>query len=176
MAELVYHAAVREVRRGHRNALAGPLVNVLQTVLLLLTFYVLLSLMGARGAAIRGDFLLYLMSGILLFMIHTKAVSAVTRADGPTSPMMQHAPLNTTVTLAAAALASLYLQLLSIVVVLLLYHLAWTPVVIDQWLGAIGMLLVAWISGVGWACAWRRSARGSPRASSSSPPSTTASA
>lgn len=149
MAELVYHSTVREVRRGHRNALAGLLLSILQTVLMLLTFYALFALLGARGSPIRGDYLLYLLSGVGLFMVHAKAVAAVVRAEGPASPMMQHAPLNTTVTMTAAALASLYLQVLSLGVILFVYHVAWAPVAIDEPLGALGMVLLAWVSGVG---------------------------
>jgi len=149
MAELVYHTTVRDVRKGHRNAIAGLFMNILQTVIFLATFYVMFTFLGISGNAIRGDFLLYLMSGIFLFLIHTKAVSAVVKADGPTSAMMQHAPLNTTVTIMASALSSLYLQILSLCVILFVYHVAWAPVVIDEPLGAIGMVLVAWISGVG---------------------------
>ncbi len=149
MAELVHHSTVRDVRRGHRNALGGLLLSVLQTVLMLATFYAMFTVLGLQGSPIRGDYLLYLLSGIGLFMVHAKAVGAVVRADGPASPMMQHAPLNTTVTTAAAALASLYLQVLSLSAILFVYHVAWAPVVIDEPLGAAGMVLLAWISGVG---------------------------
>lgn len=151
MAELVYHSTVRDVRRGHRNALGGLLMSILQTVLMLVTFYAMFAVLAPRaGSPIHdGDYLLYLLSGIGLFMVHAKTVSAVVRADGPASPLMQHAPLNTTVTMAAAALASLYLQVLSLAAILLVYHLAWAPVAIEEPLGAMGMVLVAWISGVG---------------------------
>ena len=149
MAELIYHSAVRDVRRGHRNAAAGLLLNILQTVIFLATFYLMFTILGVQGNAIRGDFLLYLMSGIFPFMVHTKAVGAVVRAEGPASPMMQHAPLNTFVTMAASALSALYLQILSLLIILFVYHVAWTPVAIDEPLGAIAMLLLAWISGVG---------------------------
>ena len=33
MAELIYHSTVREVRKTHRNAIVGLLMNVLQTVI-----------------------------------------------------------------------------------------------------------------------------------------------
>jgi ABC-type polysaccharide/polyol phosphate export permease len=88
------------------------------------------------------------MSGIFLYMTHTKALSAVVSSEGPASPMMQHAPMNTTIAILAAALSSLYLQILSLVVVLFLYHVAVTPVYIDQPIGAMGMLLAAWFVGV----------------------------
>jgi ABC-type polysaccharide/polyol phosphate export permease len=149
MADLIYHSTVRNVRKGHRNAAAGLLMSILQTVIFLAAFWVMFTVLGVRGNAVRGDFLLYLMSGIFLFMIHTKAVGSIVKAEGPTSPMMQHAPLNTFVTMASSALAALYLQLLSMLAILFVYHVAWTPVVIDQPLGALAMVLLAWFSGVG---------------------------
>lgn len=148
MVELIYHATVREVRKDHRNAFVGLLLNMLQTVMFVLTFYALFALLGMRGNAIRGDFLLYIMSGIFLFLTHNKAMGAVVGSEGPASPMMQHAPMNTAISITAAALASLYLQTLSLVVVLFIYHVAFVPVVIDNMAAAYGMVLVAWISGV----------------------------
>jgi ABC-type polysaccharide/polyol phosphate export permease len=148
MLELVYHSTVREVRKGHRNAMVGLLLNILQTIIFVAAFYMMFWILGVQGNAIRGDFMLYLMSGIFLFMVHTKAMGAVVKSDGPASPMMQHAPLNTLITICAASFGSLYLQLLSLFVVLFLYHVLWTPIVIDDPMGAMGMLLLAWLSGV----------------------------
>lgn len=149
MLDLIYHATVRAVRKDHRNALIGLLLNMLQTVLFVLTFYLLIQLLGMRGSAIRGDFMLYIMSGIFLFVTHTKAVGAVFASEGPASAMMQHAPMNTAIAICAAALAQLYLQTLSMLTILFVYHVAVTPVVIDDKIGAYGMVLIAWISGVG---------------------------
>lgn len=148
MAELIYHSVVREIRKSHRNALVGLLMNMMQTVVFVLTFYAMFELLGMRGNTIRGDFLLYIMSGIFLFMCHTKALSAVVASEGPASAMMQHAPMNTTIAICAAAISSLYLQLLSLFTVLFIYHVMFTPVVIDNPIGAMGMLLAAWFSGV----------------------------
>ncbi len=151
--ELIYHSIVRDIRKGHRNALVGMLMNVVQTVIMVLAFYAMFWLMpGARMSGIHGDFIIYLMTGIFLFMAHTKAVGAVVKSEGPTSAMMQHAPLNAVVTISAAALGSLYNQILSICIVLLLYHLLVAPVVIEQPIGAFGMFLVSWFSGVGVGC------------------------
>ena len=149
MAELIYHSIVRDVRKTHSNAVVGLLMNMMQTVVFVLTFYAMFFFLGMRGAAIRGDFLLYIMLGIFLFMCHTKAVSAVVGSEGPASAMMQHAQMNTVISITAAAVSSLYLQLLSLFFVLFIYHVAVTPVVIDQPIGALAMLLVAWLSGVG---------------------------
>ncbi|MCC7319968.1 MAG: ABC transporter permease [Rubellimicrobium sp.] len=147
MAELVYHSTVHHVRRGHRNALGGLLMAMAQTVIFVAAFYLMFALIGIRGSAIRGDYLLYLMSGVFLFMFHTRTLSAVARAEGPASSMMQHAPLNPYVTMTAAALGALYLQFLSLVVLLFLYHVIWVPIEIEDPFGAIGMILLAWFSG-----------------------------
>lgn len=149
LMELIYHSAVRDIRKTHRNALVGLLMNMVQTVVFVLTFYAMFVLLGMQGNAIRGDFLLYIMSGIFLFMTHTKAMAAVVGSEGPASPMMQHLPMTTFVAITAAALSSLYLQVLSLFVVLFIYHVAFTPVVIEDPAGAMAMLLGAWFSGVG---------------------------
>ncbi len=148
LLDLIYHATVRSVRKSHGNAIFALLTNIMQTIIFVMAFFVMFSVLGLRGAAVRGDFLLYIMSGIFLFMTHTKALSAVAGSEGPTSAMMKHAPMNTLVAISAAALGSLYIQLLSLSVVLFVYHVAFTPVVIYEPIPAMGMLLIAWFSGV----------------------------
>jgi len=148
MLELIYHSIVRDIRKDHKNAVVGLLLNLLQTFIFVAVFYVMFSVLGLRGSAIRGDFILYLMSGILLFLTHNKTVSAVLGAEGPASPMMKHAPMNTIVAISAAALSTLYIQFLSLVTVLFLYHIIAKPVVIYQPTEALGMFLLAWFSGV----------------------------
>ncbi len=148
LAELVFHAAVRHVRKSHGNAVIGLLLNILQTVVLIVVFYILFELIGLRGSAVRGDFVLYLMSGIFLFMTHIKAMGAVAAAEGPTSAMMKHSPMNTAVSIASAALSALYLQFISAAVVLFIYHAAVTPISIHDPVGAMAMFLLAWASGV----------------------------
>ena len=146
--ELIYHSAVRSVRKSHSNAFAAIATNLFQSLLFVLSFYVMFSMLGLRGMAIRGDFLLYIMSGVFIFMTHTKAVGAVVGAEGPASPMMQHAPMNTIIAIASAALGSLYIQVLCLVIMLFFYHVAFTPVVIEEPIPAFGMFLLAWFTGV----------------------------
>ena len=147
IAELIYHSIVRSVRKQHNNAFVAIALNVMQTVLFLAAFYIMFSILGLRGSALRGDFLIYLMTGIFLYLTHIKALGAVLGSEGPASPMMQHAPMNTVVAITSAALGALYIQLLSLVIVLFAYHVAWTPIVIDQPMQALGMLVLAWLSG-----------------------------
>jgi ABC-type polysaccharide/polyol phosphate export permease len=149
MFELTFHAAVRTVRKGHRNAIVGLLMNILQTVLLILVFWVMGTYLGMMQKGINGaNFVLYIMSGIFMFMTHTKAIGAVARAEGPTSAMMLHAPMNTIVSIASSALSELYLQTLSAAVVLYVYHAAFTPITINDPVGMMGIHLLSWASGV----------------------------
>ena len=147
--EVIYHATVRNVRKSHANALAGIFFNMLQTLMLVVIFYIMYAVLGLRGSMIRGDFLLYIMSGIFLYMTQIKTMGAVVGSDGPASPMMQHAPMNTFVAIMSAALSQLYIQVLSVTVVLYIYHIAFTPITIHNAAGAFGMLVLAWYSGLG---------------------------
>jgi ABC-type polysaccharide/polyol phosphate export permease len=147
--ELIYHVAVRNLRKSHNNAVLGLVMSIIQSMLMLLVMYVMMSLFGMRRIAVRGDFLLYVMSGVFMFMTHIKAIGAVSGADGPTSQMMMHAPMNPIISILGAALSSLYQQVLSASVILFLYHAIVTPITIDEPVGMLGMFLLSWFSGVG---------------------------
>ncbi len=149
MSEVIYHSTVRSVRKTHANALMALATNMIQIVVFVLAFYVMFSLLGVRGAAIRGDFLIYIMTGVFLFMTHTKSLSAVLGSEGPASPMMQHAPMNTLVSIISSALGALYIQVLSLFIILFIYHVAFTPFVIEDIPSAFGMLILSWFTGCG---------------------------
>jgi ABC-type polysaccharide/polyol phosphate export permease len=147
--ELIYHSAVRDVRKGHRLAVVGLLLNVLQTLIFVATFYLMFWMIGAHQTTqINGEFVMYLMTGIFPFMFHTKAMAAVVRTDGPASAMMHHAPLNTMISICAAGLSALYTQMLSLLILLFFYHTLWHPLEIDNPGGALGMLMLSWFTGI----------------------------
>ena len=148
--ELIYHNAVRNVRKSHGNALMAILMNMLQTAIFVLAFYFMFVLLGMRGSAIRGDFLIYIMTGVFLYMTHVKTLGAVLASEGPASPMMQHAPMTTAISIAAAMLGALYIQVLSLFAVLFIYDVAFNPFVMSEIhdpVGCLGMVLLAWFSG-----------------------------
>lgn len=147
MMQVIYHATARSVRKTHANAFAALLINMFQVMVLVATFYVMFGILGLRGSALRGDFLVYIMSGIFIFMTNTKTLGAVVGSEGPASPMMQHAPMNTFVAIVSAALGALYIQLFSVFVVLFIYHVAVTPVEIDQPVATFSMVLLGWFNG-----------------------------
>ncbi|MEO9823662.1 MAG: ABC transporter permease [Paracoccaceae bacterium] len=148
LADLIYHNTVRSVRKGHRDALFAIMTSVMQTVVMVLAFFIFMDFMGMRRVAVRGDFLLYIMSGIFVFMVHVKAIGAVAGSEGPASAMMQHLPMTPTVSIWAAAFSALYTQILALSAILLAYHLLWQPLSIDRPIGALGTLILAWFSGV----------------------------
>ncbi|WP_273690948.1 ABC transporter permease [Ketogulonicigenium vulgare] len=149
MLLLTYHQTVYNVRKTHRNPIIALLLNIAQTMLMLLGFYLMMSVMRMNDSWLPGDFILYMLSGIFVFFTHVKAIGAVSGAQGPTSPMSLHRPLNTLIIILSAALAALYLQILSLIVVLFLYHAVIAPLHIAHPIAAIGMVLLAWFTGVG---------------------------
>jgi ABC-type polysaccharide/polyol phosphate export permease len=147
MAGVTYHTIVHSLRGGHRNAVVGILFTMAQGLTLVLVFYAMFLLIGVRSSPVRGDFLLYIMSGVFLFMTHIAAVTSVSTAGNPISSMMLHPPMNTIIAIIAAALATLYKQFFTIIMVLLIYHIVVSPITIDQPIPAMGMFLLAWFTG-----------------------------
>lgn len=147
LSELILHSTVRQVRQTHGHAVVGLLLDMLQTIMMVLIFYFMMDILGLRGMAIRGDFLLYIMSGIFLYRTHVKTVKAVFGAEGPTSGMMKHAPMTTAVSISAAALSTLYIQILSMAAILYIYHAGFKPIEFENPVGAMAMVLLAWGTG-----------------------------
>ena len=147
LVDLIFHNTVRSIRKGHRDAFFAILTNIVQTLVMVAAFYLFLDLVGLRGMAIRGDFLLYVMSGIFVFMVNIKAAGAVVGSEGPTSAMMQHLPMSTFVSIWSAALSALYTQVIAMAVILAGYHLLWAPLVVEDPMGGAAMVMLAWFNG-----------------------------
>lgn len=148
--ELIYHASVRNIRKTHGNAIIGLVLNIMQTAMMIIVFYVMYGVLGLTSMRVRGDFVLYIMSGVFLYFTHVRALGAVAAADGATSAMMKHAPMNPIVAIAAAAIGTLYIQILSMAVVLGVYYVGFNnEITVEYPVAALGMILVAWLSGVG---------------------------
>jgi ABC-type polysaccharide/polyol phosphate export permease len=148
--ELIYHNTVRSVRKAHGNAFMSIAVSVFQSLLFVLFFYIMFSIMGLKGLALRGDFVIFLLTGIFMFMTHNKAVGAVLGSEGPSSAMMQHAPMNTFISILSGMLSVFYIQVLAIILILFVYDIAMNPYVLTEIVDpapVMGMLLLSWFSG-----------------------------
>ncbi|WP_371170118.1 ABC transporter permease [Aliiroseovarius sp. 2305UL8-7] len=148
MMSVIYHATVFGIRKTQTNAIIALLVNITQTLMLVAVFFVMMSVMGLRGSAVRGDFLLYILSGVFMFMSNIKVLNAVFKAASSTSALMLHSPMNTLVSIISTAIGSLYIQVLSVFCVLSVYSLAVRPIEIYDPAGAFAMLLLAWFNGI----------------------------
>ncbi|MFN3661457.1 ABC transporter permease [Yoonia sp.] len=148
MSEVVYHSIVRNLRSGHRNAVVGIVLDILQSLVMVAVFLVMFLLLGLRSSPIRGDYLLYVMSGIFMYMTHIKTVAAIAGAGNPVGGMMQHAPMNPIISIAAAAFSTLYKQIVAVFVILTVYHIVFTPITIHDPVAALGMILMAWFFGI----------------------------
>ncbi|QMU59425.1 MAG: ABC transporter permease [Boseongicola sp.] len=144
---LTFHNAVRGVSTGHRNAVLAIVLNIVQTVVMIGAFFFLMDMLGLRGSAVRGDFLLYIMSGIFVFITHIKSVGAVAGAGSATASMLKHLTMNQPIAVCSAALSALYNQTISVAAILLVYHLVWKPVEFHDPVGAVAMFILAWLSG-----------------------------
>ncbi len=148
MTVLVYHVAVRQVRKSNGNAVKGLILLVAQNLIMIAAFYALAEFLSMRSAKIRGDLILFVMSGVFMFMTHTKAIAAVASSAGAASSIMKHGPMNTLVVIFGNALGALYSQVFALCVILFVYHAAFMPITIYDPVGAMGMVLLSWASGV----------------------------
>jgi ABC-type polysaccharide/polyol phosphate export permease len=148
MFRLMFHIASHQIRSRNGNAAVALILNFVQVIVMIGVLYFMNWLMGRGGMRIRGDLMVYFISAVGLFMMHVKTMGAVSGAAGPTSAMMKHGPMNTIVTIGGAALGALYMQTLTMLFLFTLYHCAVTPISFDQPVPSMGMMLLAWVSGI----------------------------
>lgn len=146
-AELIFHAVVRDIRTQHSNAVVAIIRSIVQVLAMVLVFYLIMSFMGTRVAKVRGDIVLYLLSGVFLFMLHIKSVKKVAGVGAGNNPMMLHSPMNMVITIVATALGTLYTMMVTMFIILFLYHAAVKPLVIEQPGPAFAMVLLSWFTG-----------------------------
>ena len=110
MLEVTYHASVQKVRSSHHNAVWAIMISILQAGMFVGGFYLMFYFIGAREVKLRGDFMMYLLSGIYLYLCHIRAVAAVSATKGDTSSLMQHGPMNPIVAIASSLISAFYVQ------------------------------------------------------------------
>ena len=129
MGIVVFHSVVHRIRKSQRSPIMSILTSIMQSVTMVLAFIFMMDILGMRGAAVRGDFVLYVMSGIFLYLTHTQTVGAVSGAETSSSLMMQHAPMNTVVSILAG------------------YYVMYNHFTVYDAVGFMEMFLLAWASG-----------------------------
>ncbi len=146
MIEVIHVSTVRSLRAGHKNAVVGFVIDMAQTTAMIMVFFLLYYFLGIRGSPLRGDFMLFIMTGIFLYRTQLKTINAIFGAADAVSGTMLHAPMNTFVALISAGLGALYQQMLTVITLLFIYHAVWTPITIHDPVGAVAMILLTWFS------------------------------
>ena len=144
---LIYHQAVFNLRQTHANAVIGLVLTMIQSSMMILMFMAMYWVIGVRSSPIRGDFILFIMSGIFVFMTFNQAMARISGSGKSTSALMKHGPMNTAIAMCGAGLAALYNSVLSALVLLGLYHTMVNPVHLENWRGALAMLVLGWFLG-----------------------------
>lgn len=145
--ELVYHAIVRKVRTSSGSASLGLLNEVIQILVMVAMFYAMYSFMGLRGLTIRGDFVVFLLTGVFLFLTHNKAISSTMSAATSIDAITQHAPMTTIISILGNALSALYLQVLALFFIVIVVHVLRGGLDILNPVGLIMPFLLSWASG-----------------------------
>lgn len=146
--ELVYQSVVREVRTQSGNATFGILKEVGNIGVFMAMFYVFFTFMG-RSIAIRGDFMMFLLTGIVLMLTHMKAISSVRSASNATSSIMQHAPMTVILSIISNAFAGLYLQLVAAIIVVAVLWVFGMDLYVSNPPGLVLPVFFSWASGIG---------------------------
>ena len=134
------------MREKYCNALLSILVTIEQTALFTLAFYLMFAVLPMRASSIREDFFIYTMPGVFLFMAHIETVKAISASEKSTSAIMQHAPMNTAITISAAAISVLHTKIMAGLVLLFGYYVVLSPFEIKDSASCLGMVILAWMS------------------------------
>lgn len=145
---LVYFTTVREVRLESGNAMLGMLSAVSRTLMLVFMFWVLFEVIGLRSSIIRGDTVMFLVSGILLFFMHNSTVQKTVQAGTFSSPIMNHAPMTPTLLIISSALSNLYLHIFAIGIIFAGLFVFTGELEIYNWQGIALPFVLAWFSGM----------------------------
>ncbi len=144
---LVFHSVVREVRTQSGSTTFGILKEVSSIGVFIGLFYMISIFLG-RGAAIRGSVIMFLLTGIIPFLIHTKAMGSVQSAQKASSAIMMHTPMTVMLSILAKAFGGLYLQFVAVALILLLFWIFGADLSVDNFRGMVLPMILVWASGI----------------------------
>jgi ABC-type polysaccharide/polyol phosphate export permease len=140
---------IRQVRSQTARSSLGFVTGFLEIFAYALIFYVAIELIGRRTMTLRGDVVTFLLTGIILFLLHKATVSAVQTAVTSNSQLLFHRPANTAMLIWSAALSQLYQTSVTVAVCLFANYVVFGVYEVQRPLGFVSMLLLAWLLGVG---------------------------
>lgn len=147
-ASVCYSSTLRDLRRGHANAAIAILSEMLQAIILLAVILTFLHVLNLGQMMLRGNAALSILTGVFLFLIHTRTVIKVAMSTTNAAQLL-HRPLSPRALYFGAALSGLYVHIMALLLVGLGTHVLLTPIVVDNVPLTVGCLLLAWLSGLG---------------------------
>jgi len=129
------------------NATFGILKEVTTITLFMVFFYLLAKFMGRNGA-IRGDLMMYLLTGVVLLVVHIKAIGSAKSASKATSAIMQHAPMTVILSILAKAFSGLYLQAVAVIIIVAVLWIFGTDLTVQNPSGLVLPVFFTWASGI----------------------------
>ena len=111
-------------------------------------FYMIALFMG-RGASIRGPIFVFLLTGIVLFLTHIKAIGSVRGASTASSAIMMHAPMTVILSIIAKAFAGLYLQFVAVLIIVLFLWIFGADLTVSEPGALVLPVFLAWSTGIG---------------------------
>lgn len=145
--ELSYISIVRSFRSSTGGSMLGLAGLLMKPLLLFTVFYVMFEVFG-RTAVIRGDFLLFMMTGIFLYLAHIQAVQNLKGAGHATAGMLFYAKTSTLLSILAAAVNQLYIVVLSVIVIMGTAYLIRGHLEVYNPAGMLLPFFLAWASGL----------------------------
>jgi ABC-type polysaccharide/polyol phosphate export permease len=146
--EVLYHTIVRNVRNESGGAALGIALTIFRSVMMVAIFVAIFQFMGMGGVKIRGDVVLFMYTGVSLFLLHNSAITRTMSAGNPLLPILRHTSMTTVLNILAANCALLYTHVISSAAILAYVHLWRDALDIAEPEGLIAPYLLAWGSGI----------------------------
>jgi ABC-type polysaccharide/polyol phosphate export permease len=145
--DLLYVSIVREFRTENGGAIMSFFSAIAQPLLIFLLFYLIYEVVG-RAVIVRGDFLLFMMTGIMMYLMHIKAVTKLRNTSHSMKGMIFYAKASTILSIMSAALYQLYLNILAIIVIMGTSYLIRGHLEVYNPSGLLLPFFFAWASGL----------------------------
>lgn len=146
--DLLYHSTVKEIRKSSASPVIGLFSDILNTATYLIFFIIFIKFLGIKNTAIRGSEIMFVMTGVFLFLVHIRAVGAVMGTKGVLNTMNLHTHVTTYLTMFSSALSTLYLQAMAFFIILYVTHTLIEPAYILRPSRVFFAFVAAWISGI----------------------------
>ena len=147
LIELIYISIVRSFRTDTGGTVMGFVRLLMQPLILFGVFYVMFEVFG-RSPLIRGDFVMFMMTGIFCYRAHIQAVTNLKGASHSSSGMMFYAKTSTLLSILAAAINQLYIVILSIIIIMGTAYLIRGELEVYNPSGMLLPFFLSWASGL----------------------------